>query len=117
MDLIFQWFDYTLKGEAKPDFLQDKINFEVMGTNRWRHVPNLRSMNNDTLIFYLNDSISGNFHKLLNKSVSRSLPVKQEVNLTDRSNIDAQEPIINGDGPIWIAHFSEPITSHLQAIH
>jgi uncharacterized protein len=121
MDLIFQWFDYTLKGASKPDLLQDKINFEVMGANRWRHVPNLKSMNNDTLIFYLNDSIAGNFHKLLNKSVSSSLPVKQEVNLTDRSNIDAQEPIINGDGPILdsslfqnnhLAFVSDPLTKN-----
>ena len=45
-EIIFQWFDYILKGGKKPELLEDKINFEVMGSNEWRHVPALGKMDN-----------------------------------------------------------------------
>jgi putative CocE/NonD family hydrolase len=54
-DNIYQWFDYILKGAAKPSFLKDKINYEVMGANEWRHASSLKTMSNDTLKFYLSD--------------------------------------------------------------
>lgn len=52
-DLAYQWIDYVLKGKPKPALLKDKVNFQVMGTNEWRHVPTLQAANNDTLTFYL----------------------------------------------------------------
>ena len=51
--LCFQWFDYILRDSTKPDILRNKINYEVMGENQWKHVSSLRQMNNDTLTFYL----------------------------------------------------------------
>lgn len=51
--MIYQWFDYTLKGKEKPLYLKDKVNFEVMGANKWRHSSSLEKVSNDTLTFYL----------------------------------------------------------------
>src|SRR5262245_52503952 len=51
-DVVFQWFDYVFKGAKKPEILQDKINFEVMGANQWRHVTSVSAMSNDTLRLY-----------------------------------------------------------------
>ena len=53
-DLAFAWLDYILKGKAKPELLKDRVNYQVMGANEWKHVSSLDKMNNDTLIFYLN---------------------------------------------------------------
>lgn len=53
MELTYQWFDYILKGKSKPVLLKDKVNYQVMGTNEWRHSPTMQAINNDTLIFYL----------------------------------------------------------------
>ncbi len=55
-EIIYQWFDYIFKNKPKPAFLKDKFNFEVMGSNEWKHVPSLKQMNNDTLRFYLDNS-------------------------------------------------------------
>jgi hypothetical protein len=55
-ELAFQWLDYILKGKPKPDLLKDKVNYQVMGTNEWKHVPLLEQTCNDTLTFYLNGS-------------------------------------------------------------
>nr|WP_197486629.1 CocE/NonD family hydrolase [Mucilaginibacter sp. L294] len=83
-EITFQWLDYILKGAAKPEILQDKINFEVMGANTWRHVPTLEKMADKTLTLYLTDK-----KDLTNYMLSAIKPVKpaaitQEVDLADR---------------------------------
>jgi putative CocE/NonD family hydrolase len=55
-DIIFEWFDYILKGGPKPSALQDRVNFEVMGANTWKHAPSLEAMADDTLHFYLGNT-------------------------------------------------------------
>ncbi|MBL1220583.1 CocE/NonD family hydrolase [Chryseobacterium sp. L7] len=54
-DLAFSWFDYTLKDGKKPALLKDRINFQVMSTNTWKHAPTLEKMHNSTVKFYLQD--------------------------------------------------------------
>jgi len=54
-ELAFQWLDYILKDKPKPELLKDKFNFQVMGSNEWRHSSGLRKINNDTLTFYLDN--------------------------------------------------------------
>ncbi|WP_160137657.1 CocE/NonD family hydrolase [Chryseobacterium sp. c4a] len=54
-ELAFSWFDYILKNGKKPDLLQDKVNFQVMNTNAWKHVSTLDKMHSSTLKFYLRD--------------------------------------------------------------
>ncbi|WP_249041336.1 CocE/NonD family hydrolase [Aequorivita antarctica] len=54
-DLAFQWLDYILKNKTKPELLEDKVNYQVMGTNEWRHAPSLKETNNDSLTFYLDN--------------------------------------------------------------
>lgn len=53
MNLAYDWLDYILKGKPKPEILKNKVNYQVMGTNEWKHAPSLQKINNDTLIFYL----------------------------------------------------------------
>lgn len=57
MDLAYQWLDYVLKGKPKPGILKDKVNYQVMGTNEWKHAPSLETINNDTLTFFLENGI------------------------------------------------------------
>jgi predicted acyl esterase len=79
MNLAYQWLDYILKGKQKPELLKDKVNYQAMGTNEWKHVPSLQACNNDTLTFFLNRN-----------DLTPSIPKmkrfeKQEVNFKDRS--------------------------------
>ncbi len=53
MGLAYEWLDFILKGKSKPELLKGKVNYQVMGTNEWRHSPSLHEINNDTLTFYL----------------------------------------------------------------
>lgn len=53
--LPFDWFDYVLKGKEKPQFLKDKVNYQVMDNNEWRYASSLPALSNDTLTFYLSN--------------------------------------------------------------
>lgn len=71
-ELRYQWFDYVLRQGAKPALLADKVNYFVVGANRWKHAPSLAAMAGRTM----------------------KLPVRGEltVNLGDRSDVDRAVP-------------------------
>jgi putative CocE/NonD family hydrolase len=80
MDLAYQWLDYIMKGKPKPEILKDKVNYQVMGTNEWRHAISLQEINNDTLTFYLD-------HKTLATQKSKIKGFeKQTADFKDREN-------------------------------
>lgn len=55
-ELAYDWLDYILKDKPKPKLLKDKVNYQAMGTNQWKHTPSLQTINNDTLTFYLDNT-------------------------------------------------------------
>lgn len=77
--LIYQWFDYILKGAPRPPLLQDYVNYQVMGTNQWKHVPSLQQMNNDTLTLYLSPQ------RLLRQRPADTAFMTQQADLSDRN--------------------------------
>ncbi|MGA2861007.1 MAG: CocE/NonD family hydrolase [Steroidobacteraceae bacterium] len=85
-ELRYQWFDYILKGGAKPTVLQDRINYEVMGANTWEHAPSLAAMANGSLRFYLEPTPSSEANRLAGKISSNTAFLRQTVNLADRSD-------------------------------
>ena len=80
MELAYDWLDYILKNGSKPDLLQDKVNYQVMGTNEWKHAPSLNDINNDTLTFYLNNG------SLANKKPANAAFQKHIVDFKDRED-------------------------------
>ena len=85
-DLRYQWFDWILKGGARPALLADKLNYEVVGANRWKHAPSVAAMSNGTLRFYLSGERSGAWHRLVNTPPKRADSVTLTVDLADRSD-------------------------------
>lgn len=57
--IIYEWFDYILKGAPLPGFLKDKINYQPMGSNEWKHVPSLQAVASDTIRLYLDNREGG----------------------------------------------------------
>ncbi|WP_343686140.1 CocE/NonD family hydrolase [Chryseobacterium gleum] len=93
-DLAFSWFDYILKGGKKPEILKDKINFQVMNTNTWKHVADLDKMQNSSLKFYLQDT--KNASSVFSKSESQSF-TKQIVDLKNRNQKDTYYKVSKKD--------------------
>ncbi|MFI5153554.1 MAG: CocE/NonD family hydrolase [Chitinophagales bacterium] len=84
--LTYQWFDFILKDSVRPIFLKDKINFEVMGSNKWKHVSTLSGMNNDTIQFYLSNIRLDRHYKLDTQLPKEQEYIRQEIDFKDRSD-------------------------------
>jgi uncharacterized protein len=90
--LVFQWMDYVLKDSSRPSVLMDKVNFEVMGKNEWRHVSSLDKMHNDSLVFFFgNTADSKQQYPLLRNKPDKSDAIEQIVDFKDRSEIRFKE--------------------------
>jgi putative CocE/NonD family hydrolase len=84
--LAYEWLDYILKNGKKPAFLEDKINYEVMGANQWKHVPSMEKMNNDTMTFYLTDLRNSKYYLLSQQKKVKQNFLQQIVDFKDRIN-------------------------------
>ncbi|KFF10845.1 CocE/NonD family hydrolase [Flavobacterium hydatis] len=112
--LTYEWFNYILKGGPKPAVLKDKINYEVMGANEWRHAPSLEKMSNDFLKLYLTNTKSKDKYLLSDKKPAKSGFLPQEVDFANReiSNNDYYpDPIIRKELDTINGYFfiSEPL--------
>ena len=83
--LAFEWFDYILKGAKKPELLGDRINYEVMGANRWRHAATFKKINNDTLTLFLSVQAEGNAHLLMQEKPPQKSFLSQTIDFSDRT--------------------------------
>ncbi|MFA6059249.1 MAG: CocE/NonD family hydrolase [Taibaiella sp.] len=85
VDLSVQWFNYTLKGGSKPALLQDKVNYEVMGANIWKHAPSIFAMSNKIRRFYISNTRVNSNYKLTDTAAGIEY-IRQEVDMADRSD-------------------------------
>lgn len=116
--ITYEWLDYVLKDGQKPSVLKDKINYFVMGSNRWQHAPSLERMHNATLQFYLSDSQQQGRYRLSATQPKKKNFFSQTVDFKDRiaSNNDYYpDPIIrkkidSSNGFIFV---SEPLAEDL----
>lgn len=113
-EITFQWLDYILKGKNKPAIIKDKINFQQMGTNTWKHASSLTTMEDSIVKFYLAE----------NNKLSRTKPGKikyqqQQIDLANRNQWTNQyypDPIIEESIDttsglfFWTDPFKEDIT-------
>jgi len=119
-DITFQWLDYVLGGGNKPNLIKDKINYEVMGANEWRHAPSLEKMSNQSLTLYLTDQKADNYYRLTSAKPSKSGFLEQTVDFADRktttNNDYYPDPIVGKklDSSNGLAFMSEPINEPMS---
>jgi predicted acyl esterase len=108
----------VLQGGKKPDLIKDKINYEVMAANEWRHAPSLEKMSNDVLTLYLTDKQDGSRYELSREKPARLGSLRQEVDFADRktSNNDyypfpivGKKPDLSNGFSFISAPFDEPV--------
>ncbi|MBO2012096.1 CocE/NonD family hydrolase [Siccationidurans soli] len=96
-ELTFAWFDYVLKGGKKPALLIDRVNYEVMGANTWKHAPSLARLPHRDLTLYLDTTRLGAYHTLRPTRPRRPGWLTQTVDFADRqqdNNYNFPDPII-----------------------
>jgi putative CocE/NonD family hydrolase len=90
--LRYQWFDYILRHGPKPALLVDRVNYQVMGANEWKHAPSLAAMSNAKLRLYLDAARPGGDYRLSENTPKEFTGALLQVDLTDRSDVDAAVP-------------------------
>jgi uncharacterized protein len=86
LELTYQWFDYVMRGSPRPELLEDRINFEVMGANRWRHVPSIDAMSSEKLKLYLTNEKVGEQYRLSSLKPNKLAYLEQTVDFADRNS-------------------------------
>ena len=114
-ELRYSWFDYVFNGGPKPPLLKDKVNYEVMGANEWKHAPSLAAMGPQRLRFHLSAAKSGDgdAYRLSARKSAGDAFVPQQVDLADRKDIDRIFPgggIVDKDLDSWngVVFVSDP---------
>ena len=118
-DLRYQWFDYVFKGGPKPALLKDRVNYEVMGANVWRHAPSLAAMGSQPLRFHLSAVRSGDAYRLSTQKPARATFIAQTVDLADRTDVDRVSPggsLVDQVIDTWngLAFVSEPFMQPVE---
>ncbi|MGH8137054.1 MAG: CocE/NonD family hydrolase [Steroidobacteraceae bacterium] len=91
-ELRYEWFDHIFKGAAMPDLLKERVNYEVMGANEWRHAASLEAMGKAQLRFYLDAARTAEGHRLALRKGSDATFIQQTVNLADRGDANWTPP-------------------------
>jgi putative CocE/NonD family hydrolase len=118
-ELRYQWFDYIFKGAPKPALLKNKVNFEVMGANVWKHAPSIDSMSNQRLRYYLIALRTGDSYRLSERNPGTTTTVVQTVDLADRTDADRRSPgggVVDNAIDTWngIAFVSNPMQTRTE---
>src|SRR5687768_16734975 len=73
-----------MRNGPKPALLKDKINYQVMGDNTWKHAPSIREMSNETLTLYLTDAKVDDRYQLARTKPAIAVFIEQVVDFSDR---------------------------------
>lgn len=93
VELTYAWFDHIMKGGPRPALLQDRINFEVMGANEWRHAPAIDRMSTAEQVFYLSSANSSEPRVLSRSKPAKRSFIDQTVDFADRSTQNNLYPV------------------------
>jgi putative CocE/NonD family hydrolase len=85
-ELRFQWFDHVFKGTAAPALLADRVNYQVMGANEWRHASSIEAMADGALKFYLDVAPNGANQRLSLRKRAGEASVQQTISFLDRKD-------------------------------
>jgi putative CocE/NonD family hydrolase len=56
--LNLQWYDWTLRGERKPEFLQKNVAYYVMGAEEWRYAETLEAATERSIPLFLHSTVN-----------------------------------------------------------
>ena len=92
-DVWYEWFDHALKGATRPALVSANVNFQLAGTNEWRHTATLDAPEHKPLRFYLIESSpNSDLNRLSEEKAGKLTFLPQTFDLQDRSDIGWRPP-------------------------
>ncbi|MGH8036809.1 MAG: CocE/NonD family hydrolase [Stenotrophomonas sp.] len=83
--ITFEWFDHVLRGAPLPALLSDRVNYQLMGANRWEHAPSLDAAAGAYRAFHLTSARDGDRYRLSEQVPHQRDAISQTVDFADRS--------------------------------
>jgi putative CocE/NonD family hydrolase len=80
----YAWLAHVLGGAERPAVLRDKINYELVGANEWRHEPSLAALESQPLRFYLQATSNGTHYALAPYRSAEPMSLTETRDLRDR---------------------------------
>lgn len=84
--ITFQWFDHVLRGAPLPPLLADRVNYQLMGANRWGHAPSLQAAAGTQRTFHLSTMRDKAGYRLVEGATGPPGVLTQTVDFADRSS-------------------------------
>ncbi|MCK8498492.1 CocE/NonD family hydrolase [Myxococcus fulvus] len=117
--LRYQWLEHVLRQGPLPALLKDRVNYQVMGANTWKHAPDLAGVSNGAVELFLAPSSTGDPHRLTTVAPAAGTRQRLRVDFKDRSPGPHYEPsdIVSTtleaprDGFVYVG---EPLTQALE---
>lgn len=97
-NIVFEWFDHIFYQKPKPRLLQQKINYQIPGTNRWAHSTTWRSFLPQSTPLFIGEKTDSICYRLTTKPASKKDFIEMEVDYTKRDYVtefDPMEQLIN----------------------
>ncbi|MBI1753895.1 MAG: CocE/NonD family hydrolase [Acidobacteria bacterium] len=120
--LRYQWLDHTLRGGPRPEPLKDRLNYQVMGADQWKHASSVAAMAKERLVFHLEGDPTG-AHRLVpaasgKRAAKRGRGAELLVDLAERKTENGGQPELieakEMDASNCIAFTSEPLAAPLE---
>lgn len=84
-EITFQWMDHVFRGAPKPAILRDRVNYQVMGANAWKHAPSIDAMSRERKTLYLSAARTSAHYTLAERPDAPASALSQIVDFSDRS--------------------------------
>jgi putative CocE/NonD family hydrolase len=113
----YAWFEHALKGAERPALLRAAVNYQLAGSNEWRHEPSLAALEDTPLRLYLAASPDGAPHALVRQPPAAPMALIESRDLRDRSDADwrpAPQLVLDEvparEGTLFVTEpFAEPV--------
>ncbi|MCD9032172.1 CocE/NonD family hydrolase [Luteimonas sp. Y-2-2-4F] len=83
--LTFDWLDHVLRGAPRPALLADRVNYQLMGADRWGHAPSLDAAADGYATLHLSPERDGAYHRLSTQAPRPGSHLSQVVDFGDRN--------------------------------
>ena len=85
-ELVFGWFDHLLFNKKIPTLLSHPVNYQLMGSNQWRHAESLAGLNSRGVQYYLGTTqLANGQYRLLTRQEHLPASIEMTVDMADRT--------------------------------
>jgi hypothetical protein len=84
-EITYQWMDHVFRSAPLPALLRDRVNYQVMGANVWKHAPSIDAMRREQRAFYLGATRDGDRYALSEHPEATVAALEQIVDFSDRT--------------------------------